>query len=65
MNRLSDYIAGEIGTVSNKGAGRDRMLELTSVGCAAMSIRCWRLAHEFRNFTAQTKTDAITDTVAH
>ena len=47
---------------TNKAAGYDRIFELTSIGCAEMSHRCWLLANEFTNLTAQRKTDAIAET---
>ena len=43
----------------NKGAGYDRIFE--TIGFAAMSNRCWRLANEFKRYTAQTKADVISD----
>ena len=36
-----------------------------NVGILIVVTRFWHLGHEFTNFTAQTKTDAIMDTVSH
>ena len=48
----------------NKGAWYDRIFKSTSIGFAAMSNRDWRLANEFTNFTAQTTTDVIMETIS-
>jgi len=56
-----------------QGAGHGRKFESASI-IAAMSNRCWHLANEFTNFTAQTRNfsismaqttaDAIVDTIS-
>jgi len=50
-SRLSDYIFGEIGTrttfFGEIGTEYERKFKSTSIGLAAMSNRCWRLANEF------------------
>jgi len=40
----------------DKGAGCNRIFEWTSIDVAAMLNRCWRLANEFTDFTAKSKT---------
>jgi len=48
---------------SKQGQG-SRIFELTSIGVATISNRCRRLANEFTNFTAQTRTDVILEAVS-
>jgi len=47
----------------NKGQATKK-IESTLVGLAVMSNRCWHLANEFTNSSAQTTADAIADTIS-